>query len=76
MHTATIFSTSPKMHATSSMFWPNSAEKMREALHVSAEEPLLCCGWTAKKKCCSRTISKANKSSIQQLLSDVVAARS
>ncbi|KAM3480145.1 hypothetical protein MY5147_001361 [Beauveria neobassiana] len=59
------------MHATSSMFWPNSAEKMREALHVSAEEPLLCCGWTAKKKCCSRTISKANKSSIQQLLSDV-----
>ncbi|KAM3523977.1 hypothetical protein NHJ13051_004780 [Beauveria bassiana] len=59
------------MHATASLFWPNSAEKMREALHVSAEEPLLCCWPTAKKKCCSRTISKANRSSIQQLLSDV-----
>ncbi|EJP63020.1 uncharacterized protein BBA_08031 [Beauveria bassiana ARSEF 2860] len=64
------------MHATSTLFWPNSAEKMREALHVSAEEPLLCCGRTAKKKCCSRTISKANRSSIQHLLSDVVASGS
>ncbi|KAM3444542.1 hypothetical protein NHJ13734_001356 [Beauveria thailandica] len=64
------------MHATSPLFWPNSADKMREALHVSAEEPLLCCGRTKKKGCCRKPISEANRSSIQQLLSDVVAAGS
>ncbi|KAM3504938.1 hypothetical protein MY10362_003263 [Beauveria mimosiformis] len=64
------------MHATSPLFWPNSADKMREALHVSAQEPLLCCGRTTNKKCCRKPISKANRSSIQQLLSDVVAAGS
>ncbi|KAM3513973.1 hypothetical protein MY11210_002405 [Beauveria gryllotalpidicola] len=64
------------MHATSPLFWPNSADTMREALHVSAEKPLRCCGRTTKKGCCSKPISEANRASIQQLLSDVVASGS
>ncbi|TQV95896.1 hypothetical protein V2A60_001063 [Cordyceps javanica] len=64
------------MHATSPFLWPNSADKLCEALHVSAKEPLRCIGHTSKSKGCTKPINKVNRVCIQQLLDDVVAAGS
>ncbi len=49
---------------------------LREALNVPDELHLRCCGITKLKKYCTKPISKANRTSIKQLLSDAVAAGS
>ncbi len=64
------------MHNTSLLFWPNSADKMREALCMPDELPLRCRGSTSRSTCCRKQISKANVTGIQQLLNEVVAAGS
>lgn len=63
------------MHNSSLLVWPSTADVLREVLHVP-EGKMTCCGTTRQEKSCTRRISQASRTSIQQLLSDAVAAGS